>query len=151
MVAALQCPPDEYIPRRAVPTRSAPARVIPLHPRDAHSRDDERIPVLRQPSPRAARSHGAAVYRRRRLFAAALGLGVLLTAAHAGAALGGTTTTAPERSPHVERVIVRDGDTLWTIAQRLAPSSDPRAVVDRLVSELGSSDLQPGEVIRWSK
>jgi hypothetical protein len=161
MVAALQCPPDEYIPRRAVPTRSAPARVIPLHPRDlsprdvhprdVHPRDVERVPVLRQPSPRAARSHGAAVYWRRRLFAAALGLGVLLTAAHAGAALGGTTTTAPERSPHVERVIVHDGDTLWTIAQRLAPHSDPRAVVDRLASELGSADLQPGEVIRWSK
>jgi hypothetical protein len=154
MVAALQCPPDEYVLRRAVPTRSAPARVIPLHPRDLHPpapRDVRPVPVLRQPSPRAARSHGAAVYWRRRLFAAALGLGVLLTAAHAGAALGGTTTTAPERSPHVQQVVVHEGDTLWTIAERLAPNSDPRGVVDSLVSARGSSAVQPGEIIRWSK
>jgi Tfp pilus assembly protein FimV len=76
-------------------------------------------------------------------------LGVVLTAAHAGAAFGGTTT-APERSPHVERVVVQPGDTLWSIAERLAPNSDPRTVVDQLVSTLGTSSVQPGEVIRWS-
>ena len=108
--------------------------------------------VHRQPSPRVTRSHGAAVYWRRRLVAAALGLGVLLTAAHAGAALGGTTTTSPERSPHVERVIVQPGDTLWTIAERLAPNADPRAVVDDLTAAPGgSSSVQPGEQITWSK
>ena len=96
------------------------------------------------------RSHGAAVYWRRRLVATALGLGVLLTAAHAGAALGGTTT-APERSPHVEQVIVREGDTLWSVAERLAPHSDPRAVVDDLTAARGSSSVQPGELITWSR
>jgi len=96
------------------------------------------------------RSHGAAVYWRRRLVAAALGLGVLLTAAHAGAALGGTTT-APGRSPHVQSIVVHPGDTLWSIAERLAPNSDPRAVVDHLASTLGTSSVQPGEVIRWPR
>jgi len=150
MVAVLQTPPDEdvsrwAVPGRGIPTRAIPARVIPLHPGNL-----QRVPVRRRPSPRVTRSHGAAVYWRRRLVAAALGLGVLLTAAHAGAALGGNTTTAPERSPHVERVIVQPGDTLWSIAERLAPNSDPRPVVDELASELGTSSVQPGQVIRWS-
>ena len=144
MVAMLQAPPDEYEAPVRRPVR-VPARVIPLH-----SGNVSRVPVHRQPSPRVTRSPGAAVYWRRRLFAAALGLGVLLTAAHAGAALGGTTT-APERSPHVERVVVQAGDTLWTIAERLDPKADPRAVVDQLAAAHGSSSLQPGEVITWSK
>jgi len=144
MVAALQTPPEEYLTRRDAPGRVVRARVIPLH-----RGNDQPVPVHRQPSPRVTRSHGAAVYWRRRLVAAALGLGVLLTAAHAGAALGGTTTTAPERSPHVERIVVQPGDTLWSIAERLAPNSDPRGVVDQLSSALGTSSVQPGEVIRW--
>jgi hypothetical protein len=120
--------------------------VIPLRPGNV-----QRAQSPRQSSPRVTRSPGAAVYWRRRLFAAALGLGVLLTAAHAGAALGGTTTTSPERSPHVESIVVRPGDTLWTIAERLAPHADPRGVVDQLSSALGTSSVQPGEVIRWAK
>ncbi len=144
MVAMLQAPPDEYVPSR--PAVRVPARVVPLHPRPVR----RAVPVHRQPSPRVTRSPRAAVYRRRRLFAAALGLGIVLTAAHAGAALGGTTT-APERSPHVERVVVQSGDTLWTIAERLAPHADPRAVVDALTAELGTSSVQPGELITWSR
>ena len=144
MVAMLQAPLDEYEVPERVPARVA-ARVIPLHSGNA-----PRVPVHRQPSPRVTRSHGAAVYWRRRLVAAALGLGVLLTAAHAGAALGGTTT-APERSPHVERIVVQAGDTLWSVAERLAPNADPRAIVDQLAAERGTSSLRPGELITWSK
>jgi len=97
------------------------------------------------------RSHSAAVYWRRRLVATALGLGVLLTAAHAGAALGGTTTTAPERSPHVTTVVAAPGDTLWSIAHRLAPNSDTRAVVDALAQSHGGSDVRPGDAFTWAK
>ena len=153
MVAMLQAPLDEYVPEgRAgqVRTRAVPARVIPLHPGQAPQGHVHQVRDHRQSSPRVTRSHGAAVYWRRRLVATALGLGVLLTAAHAGAALGGTTT-APERSPHVEQVIVREGDTLWSVAERLAPHSDPRAVVDDLTAARGSSSVQPGELITWSK
>jgi len=144
MVAMLQAPPDEYVPSR--PAVRVPARVVPLHPRPVR----RAVPVHRQPSPRVTRSPRAAVYRRRRLFAAALGLGIVLTAAHAGAALGGTTT-APERSPHVEQVVVHEGDTLWSVAERLAPNSDPRAVVDALAQARGSSAVEPGELITWAK
>ena len=104
------------------------------------SHGGSRRAVHRQPSPRVTRSHSAAVYWRRRLVATALGLGIVLTAAHAGAALGGTTTTAPERSPHVTTVVVQPGDTLWSIAHRLAPNADPRAVVDALAASHGGAD-----------
>jgi hypothetical protein len=85
---------------------------------------------------------------RRRVIAASLGLGIVLTAAHAGLALGGSTTT-PGRSPHpqVVNVVVQPGDTLWSIARRVAPSSDPRTVVDKYAAALGTSDLRVGERI----
>jgi hypothetical protein len=104
----------------------------------------------RQVRPRTARcTRGAAVYRRRRLLAAAIGLGLVLTVARAGAALGGVPTTAAERHPHVETIVVQPGDTMWSIAERLAPDRDPRAVVDALVEARGSATLVPGETITW--
>ena len=165
MVAALQAPPRPPRPSG----RRAPASVVPLRPvpdlvfpddvpepvRREHVRPrqvqvPDRKVVHRQPRPRATRSQRAAVYWRRRLVAAALGLGLVLTAAHAGFALGGSTTT-PGRGPHphVETVVVQSGDTLWTIAQRVAPGSDPRAVVDELAAELGTANIQPGQTVRW--
>ena len=98
------------------------------------------------------RRERAAVYWRRRAIATALGLGIVLTAAHAGVALGGSTTSTSGRSPHphVERVVVRQGDTLWSIARRIAASSDPRSVVDALAAARGTADVQPGQVITWT-
>ena len=148
MVAVLQyMPEDDYCHVEPVRAPVVPLRVVP----------DEEFPkelvpaVHRQPSPRVTRSHSAAVYWRRRFVATALGLGVLLTAAHAGAALGGTTTTASERSPHVTTVFAQSGDTLWSIAHRLAPKSDPRAVVDALAKSSGGATVQPGESFSWAK
>jgi LysM repeat protein len=85
---------------------------------------------------------------RRRVIAASLGLGIVLTAAHAGLALGGSTTT-PGRSPHPQfvSVVVQSGDTLWSIAQRVSPSSNTRDLVDKWASKLGTSDVQAGELI----
>ena len=152
MVAALQAPPR----LRPAGSRRGPARVVPLRAVPDRAVPDRAVPeraviVHRQPSPRVTRSQRAAVYWRRRLVAAALGLGVLLTATHAGAALGGSTTTVtPERSPHVVSVVVRPGDTLWSIATRVAPESDPRPVVDALAETLGTSSVEPGETITWA-
>ena len=154
MVAALQAPPrvrtDEkrarVVPRRLVPDRDLDRRRFP---------DDlveERLVVVhRQPRPRATRSKRA-VYMRRRVIAASLGLGIVLTAAHAGLALGGSTTT-PGRSPHpqVVKFVVQQGDTLWSIAERISPSSDPRKVVDDLAAQIGTSDLQVGDVVKWPR
>jgi hypothetical protein len=43
--------------------------------------------------------------------------------------------------------IVRPGDTLWSIAERVKPGSDVRPLVDRLAAEIGSADLYPGEQV----
>ncbi len=42
------------------------------------------------------------------------------------------------------RVTVRSGDTLWAIAQRVAPGEDPRSVVDALVE---ANDVDPGALV----
>jgi hypothetical protein len=144
MVAVLQyMPEDAYC--HVEPVRApVPLRVVPEEVQEV-------VPAVhRQPSPRVTRSHSAAVYWRRRFVATALGLGVLLAAAHAGAALGGTTTTASERSPHVTTVFAKEGDTLWSIAHRLAPTADPREVVDALAASHGGTDVRPGDPFTWS-
>jgi hypothetical protein len=42
-------------------------------------------------------------------------------------------------------VVVRPGDSLWAIAERIEPGSDVRPLVDQLAAEVGSADLYPGE------
>lgn len=46
-------------------------------------------------------------------------------------------------------VTVLPGDTLWTIAQDVAPSADPRDVVDAIMrlNALGSAQLDAGETL----
>jgi nucleoid-associated protein YgaU len=150
MVAALQSPPES----RPRPRSAARARVVPLHdPGRTRVEYATRLrvvpdPALRPARPRVTRSPGAPVFWRRRLIAAALGLGIVLAAAHAGTALGGSTTSTPERRPHVVDVVVRPGDTLWTIAQRVAPDSDPRSVVDHVAAARGTADVRAGDTIR---
>jgi nucleoid-associated protein YgaU len=42
-------------------------------------------------------------------------------------------------------VVVQAGDTMWSIARRLQPTGDVRALVDRLVAANGSASLQAGD------
>jgi LysM repeat protein len=42
---------------------------------------------------------------------------------------------------------VRPGDTLWSIAERVDPSADPRPLVAQLAARLGSDTVVPGERI----
>jgi nucleoid-associated protein YgaU len=42
---------------------------------------------------------------------------------------------------------VKAGDTLWSIAERLDPSADPRPVVAELAKATGSDTVFPGERI----
>ena len=96
---------------------------------------------------RPARSHQRAVYRRRRVLAALVGLGLLLTIARAGATLGGSFLATSERLPHVQQVVVQPGDSLWSVASRAAPGHDVRPIVDRMASELHTDTLTPGQSI----
>jgi hypothetical protein len=89
-----------------------------------------------------------ATFRRRRLAALLIGGVVVLAAGRAGAALGGSPLAASERRPSVVHYVVRPGDSLWTVAHHVAPSTDPREVIDELGHVYGD-ELIPGEVITW--
>jgi hypothetical protein len=104
-----------------------------------------------------------------------LALGLVVVAAQAGVALGGAPLAAPGRHPTstadaspvaspvvlstassiasstVQRVVVRPGDSLWSIAQRVAPGEDPRPVVDEVERARGDAPLVPGETILWPR
>jgi LysM repeat protein len=57
-----------------------------------------------------------------------------------------TGSAAAPRGPQ-RVVVVHAGDTLWSIARRAAPSSDPRAEVARITAanHLATSDLAVGQ------
>jgi hypothetical protein len=96
----------------------------------------------------------AAAIRRRHVLLAVLALGLLvaLAAPWASGAKSGFSATSP--APAVPTLsahslyIVQPGDTLWSIAQRLDPQSDPRPVVALLSAQVGSDTVSPGEHLR---
>jgi hypothetical protein len=81
------------------------------------------------------------VRRRRLTLAVSLALVAVAWAGPAVRALG-----SPETPARVSRTsyVVREGDTLWTIAQKLAPGSDPRPIVDLLST---ANDVDPGRIV----
>jgi hypothetical protein len=102
-------------------------------------------PVRRSLPDRATR------IRRRRL--AAIGLAAVLT--FAGITAGRVLWSAAVGSSSAEPIgaalitgevyVVQPGDTLWSIAERIAPGEDPRPVVAALRARNGDVDLQPGD------
>jgi nucleoid-associated protein YgaU len=46
-----------------------------------------------------------------------------------------------------QRYVVREGDTLWSIARRLAPEADPRPLVDQIAAVNG---VEPGALVPGS-
>ncbi len=103
----------------------------------------------------ATRPVSRATYWCRRAFVGALVVGLVLLMAQAGAAPGGSSLATPERgttssaaSP-LRSTVVRPGDSLWSVASRLAPGSDPRPVVDALSEARDGAPLVPGETVEW--
>jgi LysM repeat protein len=76
------------------------------------------------------------------VMASAVGLLSVQAAAVVGVA-GGITSTIPVTST----VTVAPGDTLWAIAERVDPHSDPRAVVEALreLNGLATAQLRAGQ------
>jgi hypothetical protein len=102
-------------------------------------------------APRAATLRGLrasrATYRRRRLLACGLVLAAVAVMGEAGSALGGSPLATPQRRPATTPVVVRDGDTLWSIVHRARPHEDPRPIVDELSAARDGEPLHPGEAI----
>jgi nucleoid-associated protein YgaU len=78
------------------------------------------------------------------IVAAVIGLAVVTSAW-----FGASASTPPARSTEPAQVVVHNGDTLWSIATRIGPGRDPRAVVDQLVrvNHLDTPALVPGQVL----
>jgi LysM repeat protein len=72
-----------------------------------------------------------------------LGLAWVVSGPVADAVGLGQSSRAAVARPYV----VRPGDTLWSIATRFAPSTDPRIVVDaiRSANGLDPASLMPGQ------
>ena len=88
----------------------------------------------------------AGVYRRRRLVAVAVVLGLVLGLAVFGRQAG-ANRPAEQVAAEAVTVTVQPGDTLWSIARSLAPDDDPRPLTDALVELAGGTSLQPGQRI----
>ena len=116
--------------------------------------DSPAYPATRRAVPRAAiaraRRPSTAVYWRRRLAVVGMAVGLVVVAAQAGDALGGSPLAAPERRPTsstLVEVTARPGDSLWSIVERTFPGEDPRPRVDELMEARDGAPLVPGEVV----
>ncbi|GAA1780339.1 LysM peptidoglycan-binding domain-containing protein [Streptomonospora arabica] len=151
---------------RQLPEWSAAAAAPPRaarRPRQAAPAPARALRPAAVPAPRPAPVLGAAaelwnerLTRRGRVvvgaavsaLATALLAGLLLAVGTAGAS---ATGPAPAESAlHEEApptVVVRDGDTLWSIAERVRPGDDPRSTVHEIVkvNGLSESEIEPGQ------
>jgi hypothetical protein len=106
------------------------------------------------PRPTAVRVSGPsrAVIIRRRALLAAFAAAMLVMLALPWGGTGGRSLATPGAARAGSLVagtnyVVRPGNTLWGIAERLADGSDPRPLVAQLEVEAGGDAVQPGEVL----
>ena len=85
--------------------------------------------------------------RRGRLVVLVALVGLLLAAFSFGRADAPRAATETEAAPAVVQTTVQPGDSLWSVARRVAPQSDPREVVEQLrrLNDLSGSGLQAGQ------
>lgn len=81
------------------------------------------------------------VRRRRVTLTLTAGLLAGVWAGPMGHAVAGTERAAPVTR---RTYVVRSGDTLWSIARRVAPSADPRPIVDAIA---GTNAVAPGALV----
>lgn len=90
----------------------------------------------------------ASVYRRRRMVvgtALAIAVASMVTIAMGTSAVANEPGVGNQAVPRA--VVVQQGDTLWEIARRIAPTGNISNLVDELV-RLNGADLQVGQIIR---
>ena len=78
-----------------------------------------------------------------------LSLAVVLASAFGLSAGAGTSDSVGAPTSFIE-VTVAPGDTLWSLATRMADGADVRAMVDEIASinALASADIQAGQKVR---
>jgi len=100
-----------------------------------------------------------ATYWRRRIVCMALLLGLLwVTSSAAGFASGDRSVERPQAQTLIESaagesltagqvVIVKPGDTLWSIARKMQPTGDVRPLVDRIATLNNGYGLTAGQAL----
>jgi hypothetical protein len=89
--------------------------------------------------------------RRRRVVLGTLAAAMLAALALPWSGTGGHPLATPGSAQagatiaHHARYVVSPGDTLWSIAQRLDPTGDPRPVAAQLEAQVGGDVITPGE------
>ncbi len=85
--------------------------------------------------------------RRRRTLLAMMGLALALLAIPLGGFGGAshTTESAFAANGRPMTYVVHAGDSLWSIAERVDPTGDPRPLVAQLAAQIGSYTVIPGE------
>ena len=88
--------------------------------------------------------------RRGRLARTLLVLSISVTLGSVFGAQSGASTSTPDSASSYVTVTVAPGESLWSLASRLADGSDVRAFIDEIVSvnSLGSGDITAGQKIR---
>ena len=80
-------------------------------------------------------------------------LGALVSLLLAAFSLGRVGSEAAPRGTatrtSMDQTVVRPGESLWTVAKRVAPGHDPRAVIDQIadLNHLQTSSLQAGQLL----
>jgi len=131
----------------SVATEFVPVVTIPAHarlrdepPRRLASVVELHAPALTDAPPLRLTRRGVAVLAVAMLAVCAALIGLAI--------LSAPTAPAPTRPPHA--VTVEVGDSLWSIAARVAPNRDPRAEIDALrhANHLDGELVVPGQVLR---
>jgi LysM repeat protein len=109
-------------------------------------------PAVATPVVAGARVAPVRLTARGRAVLAVMGLltaGLLLLVAHASIPASASTASNSAVAVGTSVVAVQPGDTLWSIASRLAPTRDPRAEVLDLqkINHLSGVDVFPGQVL----
>ncbi|MCA1825237.1 MAG: LysM peptidoglycan-binding domain-containing protein [Mycobacteriales bacterium] len=91
---------------------------------------------------RAGADHALRLTRRGRIVVVVLIAAIAFLAFSLGRASTSQASRPGAPAPARHTTVVRQGDTLWQIAQRVAPDNDPRAVVGAL-RELNGLDASP--------
>ena len=109
---------------------------------------DPMLRAVRDPA-MVPRSHLHLTSRGRAVFSVAGA--VVISAAMAAVILGGATATASgeNSSTTFEYIQVEAGQSLWQLAETVAPDADPRDVVYEIVklNQLVTAEVQPGQQI----
>ena len=95
----------------------------------------------------SGRGHLHITRRGRVVVTAAVVVAVLATVLGFVLTSGGAVANSTPSNVHFQHVTVTGGETMWQVAEQVAPTSDPRDVIADIqqLNNLGSTEVMPGQ------